>query len=181
MKNFTSELSVGAYLKAGANKTVRTLSQLKDLYSNREEVNRILENEDPVLYEVFEMPPSPKETDLLVNITVLHAGVVGEEPFMTKGHFHQDPDTGEVVIGLKGSGILLLQNRKGEIQEFPVEEGKVSYAAGGWGHRVINTGKEDLHFLAISGANMIHDYETAVKLNFKSIPVENKERISANE
>ncbi|MBS4219000.1 glucose-6-phosphate isomerase [Bacillus sp. FJAT-49711] len=165
--NFATFLSSNAYLDLGAKKHVRRLSQLKDIYTDKDVIGTILKREDPVIYEVYEMPQPFTETDLLVNITVLHPGKVGEELYMTKGHFHEEPDTAEVVIGLQGSGVLLLQNREGVLEEKPVMKDWISYSAGGWAHRVVNMGTEDLVFLAISGANIIHDYETAARLNFK--------------
>ncbi|WP_135552630.1 glucose-6-phosphate isomerase family protein [Paenibacillus cymbidii] len=167
MEPFAIGLTPADYEKHGALVTRRTLSQLQALYTDREAVERQLAEGDPVVYEVYELPHPNDETDLLVNITVLYPGKVGEEPFMTKGHFHAEPDTAEAVIGLSGSGEMLIQRRNGELRRLVVAEGKISYAGGGWSHRVINTGDVPLVFFAVSGANIVHDYDTAARLNFK--------------
>ncbi|WP_276356933.1 glucose-6-phosphate isomerase family protein [Cohnella caldifontis] len=166
-KLFSIPLLPVEYERYGALKTVRTLSQMRTLYSDQDSVDRILESGDPVIYEVYELPHPNDETDLLANVTVLYPGRVGREPYMTKGHFHAEPDTAEAVIGISGSGEMLVQNRAGELRSLPVMAGHIAYAGGGWGHRVVNTGTEKLVFFAVSGANIVHDYETAARLNFK--------------
>jgi len=168
-KLFSIPLLPQDYEQYGALKTVRRLSQMSTLYSDQAAVERLLQDGDPIVYEVYELPHPNDETDLLANITVLYPGRVGDEPYMTKGHFHKEPDTAEAVIGISGSGELLVQNREGELRSLPVEAGRISYAGGGWGHRVVNTGTEKLVFFAVSGANIVHDYETAARLNFKPV------------
>jgi glucose-6-phosphate isomerase len=142
---------------------------MKALFLDQEAVNERLQQEDPVIYEVYELPHPNDETDLLVNITVLFAGKIGDEHYMTKGHFHREPDTAEAVIGIAGKGEMVVQNREGQLRSLAVLPGYISYAGGGWGHRVINTGEEQLVFFAVSGANIVHDYETAQRLNFKPV------------
>ena len=79
----------------------------------------------------------------------------------------EQSDTAEAVFGLQDEGELLLQCREGAVQSLPASPGRISYAGGGWAHRVVNTSDQELHFLAISGANIDHDYETSAALNFK--------------
>ncbi|WP_167577634.1 glucose-6-phosphate isomerase family protein [Ammoniphilus sp. YIM 78166] len=168
-KLFSIPLLPMDYEKYGALKTRRVLSQMKGLYLDQEAVEKQLAIEDPVIYEVYELPHPNDETDLLANITVLYPGKIGDEFYMTKGHFHLEPDTAEAVIGIAGSGEMLVQNREGVLKSLAVLPGYISYAGGGWGHRVVNTGTEQLVFFAVSGANIIHDYDTAAKLNFKPV------------
>lgn len=167
-KLFAIPLLPHDYAAHGALKTSRTLSQMKTLFTDTDAVERMLAVDDPVLYDVYELPHPNDETDLLVNITVLYAGRVGDDFYMTKGHFHREPDTAEAVIGISGGGEMLVQNRAGVLKRLPVLPGYISYAGGGWGHRVINTGTDKLVFFAVSGANIVHDYETAARLNFKA-------------
>jgi Thermophilic glucose-6-phosphate isomerase and related metalloenzymes len=164
---FAVLLTPAEYERFGALVTKRTLSQMRSLYADQAAVADRLAREDPLIYEVYELPHPNDESDLLVNITRLYPGKVGDEYYMTKGHFHARPDTAEAVIGLSGAGELVVQNRAGEVRKLPVRPGQISYAGGGWGHRVINTGDDPLVFLAISGANIVHDYETAERLNFR--------------
>ncbi|WP_274362036.1 glucose-6-phosphate isomerase family protein [Paenibacillus thermotolerans] len=164
---FSIPLTVQGYADQGALVTVRKLSQMRDLFSDPKAVADLLEHDDPVIYEVYELPHPNDASDLLVNITVLYPGFVGGERYMTKGHFHRNPDTAEAVIGLEGEGELIVQQRDGVLQRLPVGPGRISYAGGGWGHRVINTGGQKLAFLSVSGANIEHDYETSAILNFK--------------
>jgi glucose-6-phosphate isomerase len=164
---FAVPLTPAEYERFGALVTKRTLSQMRSLYADQAAVEDRLAREDPIIYEVYELPHPYDETDLLVNITCLYPGRVGDEYYMTKGHFHARPDSAEAVIGLSGEGELVVQNRAGEVRKLSVRPGQISYAGGGWGHRDINTGNDPLVFLAISGANIVHDYETAARLNFR--------------
>ncbi|THF72909.1 M81 family metallopeptidase [Cohnella fermenti] len=164
---FAIPFDPAGYARNGAKVIKRRLSQLRHLYSDKAAVDLLLGNEDPVVYEVYEMPHPYAPTDLLINLTVLFPGQAGGEPYMTKGHFHAEPDTAEAVIGLEGEGEMLLQRRDGELRKVPVRQGWISYAGGGWAHRVVNTGNKPLVFFAVSGANIVHDYETAERLNFR--------------
>lgn len=166
---FAIPFSPVGYLQAGAHVIRRRLSQLRHLYEDAAAVEQLLADGDPVVYEVYEMPYPYRATDLLINITVLYPGRVGAQWHMTKGHFHAEPDTAEAVIGLSGSGEMLLQRRDGELRRVPVGQGLISYAGGGWAHRVVNTGSRPLVFFAVSGADILHDYETAERLNFRTV------------
>jgi len=166
---FAIPFSPVGYLQAGAHVIRRRLSQLRHLYEDAGAVDQLLAEGDPIVYEVYEMPYPYQATDLLINITVLYPGRVGAQWHMTKGHFHAEPDTAEAVIGLSGSGEMLLQRRDGELRRVPVGQGLISYAGGGWAHRVVNTGSQPLVFFAVSGADILHDYETAERLNFRTV------------
>ena len=58
----------------------------------------------PVLYEVYEFKRPEVAGELLHGVSVIHPGLVGNEFFMTKGHFHSLLETAEVYYCLKGEG-----------------------------------------------------------------------------
>ena len=45
--------------------------------------------QNPVLYEVYEIKRPELAGELMYGISIVHPGKVGEEYFMTKGHFHK--------------------------------------------------------------------------------------------
>src|SRR5690606_14508962 len=91
---------------------------------------------------------------------------VGDEYFMTKGHFHVNRNRGEFYWGLEGEGLLVLmdEERKVEVQE--VKKGSVHYIKGHVAHRVINTGSSQLSFGACWPSDAGHDYESIEKKGF---------------
>ncbi|MCT4701840.1 cupin domain-containing protein [Enterobacteriaceae bacterium H20N1] len=110
------------------------------------------------IYEV-EMLRSPQgEGELYAGVTHLQPGRVGDEFYMTRGHFHQRREQGEVYFGLKGAGLLLLQDEKGDARLERVSPGSVHIIPGFSAHRLINTGNEILSALAVWPSIAGHDY-----------------------
>ena len=113
---------------------------------------------DTPIYQV-EMLQSPQgEGELFVGTTHLNPGRIGNEFYMTRGHFHQRREQGEVYFGLRGSGLLLLQNEQGEARFEQVSPGSVHIIPGNTAHRLINTGSEVLSALAVWPTIAGHDY-----------------------
>ncbi len=94
---------------------------------------------------------------LYFGITHLCPGVVGEEYFLTKGHFHAKRDTGEYYFGLQGHGLLMM-TENGETQLEAVVPGSVHYIPGNTAHRLINTGTGMLSVSACWQTESGHDY-----------------------
>ncbi len=124
-----------------------------------------LETPDPdaVIYEVYEAEPLG---NTCTAITILKPGKVGNEYFMTKGHFHEDGDSGETYIGLKGNGMVIMQTRDGRTAEIQIHPGSVACIPPGWAHRTINIGKEDFIMVAVFPACSGHDYGSIEKKGF---------------
>ena len=106
--------------------------------------------------EMFNSPAA--DGALFVGVTHLYPGKVGNEYFMTRGHFHQRREQGEVYFGLRGSGVLLLQNEQGDVRLEKVTPGSVHIIPGFTAHRLINTGAETLSALAVWPCSAGHDY-----------------------
>lgn len=119
--------------------------------------------DDPVAYEVFEWTTGSSATDLLCAVTVLYAGPDPERPFHTRGHFHRDPDGGEVVVVLRGSGRLDLLSRGGDLRRVQLEALTWERVSPGWAHRVTNLGLVPLVFLSICSVAVGHDYANLPK------------------
>lgn len=119
--------------------------------------------DDPVVYEVFEWTTGSSPTDLLSAVTVLYSGPDPERPFHTRGHFHRDPDGGELVVGLEGTGRLHLLSRQGDVQQVAIEPLTWAQVPPGWAHRVTNLGPVPMVFLSSCSAVVGHDYEGVTK------------------
>ncbi len=119
--------------------------------------------DDPVVYEVFEWTTGSTPTDLLCAVTVLYSSPDPEQPFHTRGHFHRDPDGGELVVGLEGTGRLHLLSRQGEVRQVAIDPLTWAQVPPGWAHRVSNLGPVPLVFLSSCSVVVGHDYEGVPK------------------
>lgn len=112
-----------------------------------------------LVYRVGTIPAPERANDLLCATTVIEPGTVGDEFYMTAGHFHAMRDRAEVYVGLAGEGQVVLADERGEWRCEPIRTGMVVYIPGGWAHRTVNTGDERLVFFSTWIADAGHDYE----------------------
>lgn len=113
---------------------------------------------EQAVYDVEMLNTSSAEGELYTGVTHLYPGCVGGEYFMTRGHFHARREQGEVYFGLRGEGLLLLQDEQGDARFEKVFAGSVHIIPGFTAHRLINTGAEVLSALAVWPAAAGHDY-----------------------
>ncbi|MEX0492119.1 glucose-6-phosphate isomerase family protein [Raoultella terrigena] len=135
---------------------------------------------DRVVYEVEMLDTSSAPGELYTGVTHLYPGRIGDEFFMTRGHFHARREQGEVYFGLRGSGLLLLQNERGQARLEKVFAGSVHVIPGYTAHRLINTGADTLSALAVWPAAAGHDY-AALDGGFRLRVVEENRTIQAKE
>jgi glucose-6-phosphate isomerase, archaeal len=86
------------------NHITRSLSSMRGQYADQQAYDALLAQEDALLYEVYEMHRPESSGELLHGISIVHPGRVGDEYFMTKGHFHAVLETAEVYYCLAGQG-----------------------------------------------------------------------------
>jgi glucose-6-phosphate isomerase len=138
---------------------VRQLSEMQGYYADAESYDRLLVDEDIVVYEVYEVVRPEEPGELLHGTSVLHAGKVGNEYFMTKGHFHAVLDTAEVYYVLQGEGVMVMETPEGEWAVETLRPGRVLYVPPAWAHRSVNTsGGEDLITFFVYPGHSGHDY-----------------------
>jgi shikimate 5-dehydrogenase/mannose-6-phosphate isomerase-like protein (cupin superfamily) len=146
----------------------RRLSSLRGQYANIDAYQRLLDSGDPVIYEVYEILRPEVAGELRTGLSVIHPGRVGDEFFMTKGHFHAVVDTAETYYCVKGRGVLLMENAQGNWAAEELRPGRAVCVAPGWAHRSINTGdEEDLATLFTYPADAGHDYGTIERQGFR--------------
>lgn len=150
---FTLDFDLNDGLSKHAETTKRYLSQMKDMYQDQQVVEEILKNDDPLIYEFYELGCPERAGDLAFGTTMIHPGKIGNEYYMTKGHFHQIVDTAEVYYTLKGEGYMMLENLEGDWKVERMERGKALYVPRGYAHRTINTGDEILTAFYVFDAN----------------------------
>jgi glucose-6-phosphate isomerase len=172
LRPFTHQVHADGTIPDAASVTQRHLKDLQGLFADPE-AEAALMAENPLIYQVFEASGNPEVAGhLRYSTTVMRPGKVGDEYFMTKGHYHAQGDRGELYYGLGGEGYLLLQTPEGEIDAQRMTPGSAAYVPPYWGHRTINTGKAPFVFLAVYPADAGYDYKTIADEGFAAIIVE---------
>lgn len=153
-------------------KTEKRIRDLKDIYTDKEALEQL--PSDQIVYEVESYLPVPQETTggLFFGITFIHPGKVGNEYFMTKGHFHKILDRAEFYWCIEGEGMLILMDKNRNTWAEKMYPGSLHYINGYTAHRTANTGKEILSFGACWPSDAGHDYDTISAHGFSKILVE---------
>ena len=153
---------------------VRKLSSMKNQYIDEVSYGEMIKKEDTVLYEVYEKLVPEIEGELIQGLTIVHPGKVGKEYFMTKGHFHSVLETAELYFCLNGYGYMMMETPEGDCLAEELLPYTALYIPGGWAHRSINVGNEDLLMLFVYPAHAGHNYATIETKGFRKLIVEDK-------
>lgn len=173
-KPFTYTLPLpGAIPSKYDNHIIRRLSALKGQCLDNSTFEKMVAEDDRIIYEVYEIKRPEVAGEILMGISIVHPGKVGKEYFMTKGHFHTVIDTAEVYYCLQGEGYMVMETPEGETAIEALSPGKVLYVPPRWAHRSVCTGRQQdlVTFFSYPG-NAGHDYGTIEKLGFRKLVVE---------
>lgn len=177
LEPFSSRVDIGeGLLGTAVQRLARRLSEMRGVFQDEQAWAEKVAQRDPLVYEVFVAPAPESEGHLCHGVTVLHPGRVGDEYFMTKGHYHQKSGTAEVYYGLAGTGLMILQTRWGIWRTVDIGPGTVVYVPPHWGHRSINTGEVPLVLLFAYPGDAGHDYGTIESTGFARLVVANDAR-----
>lgn len=160
------DLRTGRLSGAAVAETVRTIGDLRGIF--HDEAARLALPQDRVVYRVqsFQPVPDGRSGGLFWGSTVVNPGRVGDEYYMTKGHFHAVRDRGEYYVTVDGQGSLVLMDEQRRTRLERMRPGTVHYMHGHVAHRVANTGTRPLSFLACWPSDAGHDYDTIVRDGF---------------
>jgi glucose-6-phosphate isomerase len=150
----------------------RRLSSMKGMFYDQEAYAGQLKKEDALVYEFFDMGVPDSEKEIAYGTSITYPGTVGEEFFMTKGHFHAVLDTAEVYYCLRGHGFMLMENKAGDWEAQELIPGMAVYVPAGYAHRSINASLSEplVTFFAFPG-NAGHDYGTIESKGFRKLAV----------
>lgn len=151
----------------------RRLSAMAGQYLDQEAYDALLAQGDVLLYEVYEIQRLPVEGELLNGLSVVHPGKVGDEYFMTKGHFHSVLETAEVYHVLKGEGMMVMETPEGDWAVEPMRPDTVLYVPPRWAHRSVNTSADgDLVFFFVYPGHSGHNYGSIEETGFRKLVIE---------
>ena len=160
------------------NHIIRSLSSMKGQFLDQSAYQKMLSRQDQVIYEVYEIHRPNVAGELLMGISIVHPGKVGDEFFMTKGHFHTVLETAEIYYTLKGEGFMVMETPEGESAVEPLTPGKVLYVPPRWAHRsVCTTRQDDLVTFFVYPGNAGHDYGTIEQKGFRKLVLEKENGI----
>jgi len=152
--------------------TERRLSDVQNIFADQPACQGLLAS-NPLLYSVTQVEDHNGEGDIHYGLGIVMPGKVGREYFMTKGHLHAWRPAAEVYIGLRGRGMMLLEDeRTGECRAAPLEANSTVYVPGHTAHRTINVGAEPLVYWGVLSSAAGHDYGTVAERNFRLVVVE---------
>lgn len=162
----------GDHMKGNSvDRITRTLADLKSVFADQAAFDKM--PEETVVYEVESYFPVAQNTEggLFYGITYIKPGQVGNEYFMTKGHFHLVRNRSEYYCTLKGEGMLMMMDENRQTHAEKMFPGSIHYIPGNTAHRTVNCGNTELVFSAFWPADAGHDYDSIASKGFSKICV----------
>lgn len=137
---------------------VRNASAMCGYYQDEAALRQLIAHDDPVHYEIFEKTIPEEYGHLLLCISKLYPGRIGDECFMTKGHYHTIRGTAEVYLCICGKGYMMMKTADGQCLAEPMQRNRMVYVPPHWAHRSINTGDEPLISFCVFPGDAGHNY-----------------------
>lgn len=171
-RGFTIDFSLLNGLSKKGSSTKRRLSQMRDMYADGAAAEALVRDDDPLVYEFYELGAPEHAGDLAFGSSIVYPGKVGDEYFMTKGHFHTVLDTAEVYYALSGKGFMLTESPEGDVVLHPLEPGVAVYVPRRYAHRSVNCGDTPLVTFFVFRGDAGHDYGTIETKGYRKLVVE---------
>ena len=177
MKSLLTNFDLKTGLCANRPSIQRRLSAMGGMFSDEEQYAEALAQEDALIYEFYDMGLPEQSGDIAFGTSITYPGKVGDEYYMTKGHFHTILDTGEVYYCLAGQGMMLMESPEGDWEAQSLKAGASVYVPPRYAHRSINVSSTDplVTFFAFR-ADAGHDYGTIESKGFRKLVVEKSGR-----
>lgn len=151
-------------LRGATNRYVKTLADLAGIYQDQHAYEALLaKSGNTVVYEVTDYKPSQNPGDMIIGVTRMLPGKVGDEYFLTCGHIHAKPNRPEMYYGEKGHGLMLLESPAGDVRIVEMAARTMCYVPPYWIHRSVNVGTGDLVMTFAYPADSGQDYDIIAK------------------
>ncbi|GAA2245029.1 glucose-6-phosphate isomerase [Herbiconiux moechotypicola] len=170
VKAVATQFDLGTGLTADRPSLKRPLSAMRGLYADTEAFEAAVAAGDPLSYEFYDFDVPLLETEVAYGTSITYPGKVGDEYYMTKGHFHTRLESAEIYFCLSGQGLMLMESPEGDVQVEEFRPGRSVYVPGRYAHRSINTSASEplITFFAFPG-DAGHDYGTIETKGFRTI------------
>ncbi len=146
----------------------RILSDLHGIFEDDAAFGKM--DQDTLVYRVqcHFAEQEGKVGGLFFGTSYVYPGAVGNEYFMTKGHFHSKIDTAEYYWCIEGEGVLILMDENRNCWAEKMTKGSLHYIPGKVAHRIANTGENILTVGACWPSDAGHDYAAIKETGFSS-------------
>ncbi|MFY9852740.1 MAG: glucose-6-phosphate isomerase family protein [Terracidiphilus sp.] len=150
----------------------KTLQDLKHVFRDFSALSNLGPSRE--VYRVrWWSPVNPgTEGGLFWGLTVLQPGKVGDEYFMTHGHFHANRSRAEFYGTVSGDGMLIQMDAERRTWGEIMEPGSLHYVRGESAHRIANTGSTPLIIWACWPTDAGYNYEPIADQGFSARLVE---------
>lgn len=143
------------------------IKYVKDLSNTFKDSKQAIKQGEQEAYHVSSiMLENETKEALRFGITYLQPVLVSEEFTLTRGHFHQNLDYGEVYIGLTGHAYLIKWDGKDEVIVEDVVPGSVHLINGNYAHRLVNVADVESAVGAVWAPLSGQNYEPIEKTGF---------------
>jgi glucose-6-phosphate isomerase len=120
---------------------VRKASDMRGYYADGASLERLIaEQNDPLHYEVFEIPVPEEQGQLMCCISKLQ------------------PGTAEIYLCIRGEGCMLMKTSGGKFAAEKMLSGRMVYVPPFWAHRSVNTGDGPLVSFCVYPGHAGHNY-----------------------
>lgn len=175
--DFARGFTVDFHPQTGLSSTIeagrRYLSQMAGMFADEAAYREALSGGDRLIYEFHGLPVPETPGDLAFGCSIVYPGKIGDEYFMTKGHFHTILDTAEVYYCLSGHGYMLLESPEGDWSALELTVGRAVYVPKRYAHRSINVHPDKaLCTFFVYRADAGHDYGTIETKGYRKLLVE---------
>ncbi|OJF97671.1 glucose-6-phosphate isomerase [Pararhizobium antarcticum] len=151
-------------LKGATNRYVKTFNDLEGLYGDTAAFQALASRHgNEVAYEVTDYKASSNPGDIIIGVTRMEPGKVGDEYYMTRGHIHARPNRPEMYYGESGLGVMLLESPDGQVRTIEIGPRTMCYVPPFWIHRSVNVGREPLVMTFSYPADSGQDYDIIAK------------------
>lgn len=97
---------------------------------------------DGLAYWVDESRAGEQVGALIIGLSALSHGRVGDEFYMTRGHLHAQAGAAEFYYCVRGRGVMVMDDLHGNSSAIEMTPGRGVHVPGGWVHRSVNVGDE---------------------------------------
>jgi len=160
------DIAKGVFAGAGLIASSKNIEQLRYMFLD-EKARQQMDQEQQVYRVQANLPVDEGTTGgLFMGTTWIKPGAVGNEYFMTHGHFHQLVNRDEYYWGLEGNGVLLLMDEDRNTRAVYMFPGSLHYIPAYTAHRVANIGNTELSFGACWPSDAGHNYDEIKERGF---------------
>ena len=168
---FQVDFNLISGLSSTAVSTKRMLSDMRGMFCDDDAYEKALAEGDRLVYEFYELGCPEESGQLAFGTSITCPGTVGNEYYMTKGHFHTVLATAEVYYCLSGEGYMMMENPEGDVRIEKLIPGNALYVPERYAHRSINTGSSPLVTFFVFRGDAGHNYGTIETKGYRKLIV----------